>query len=792
MPEKKKKHNPGTFLDWLLDYFIKPIADKITELINNPMEIIRTVSPLSYLKNVFDLIAPYVGKVDSAISSDKVKSPADAGVAAEKMMPELDTNLSTLAEALMYIETGSAGMIDISPEHMVNLPKFRFLETIATELRVEKFRTGMLSLYRRKLLEEYLPLLPEPYRLAEMVSKGIIRDDAFTAAMGQNGFDSTWAWRWGETQVKYPDMGTAMALLRRGEIDEATFYFWMQRLQFDISDVETMLTLKDVIPPIDDLIRFAVREAFPVEAGLPQFKAMESWAGKMGLTPFWVDKYWKAHFSRMGLGQAYSNLWRGYFDIPAFEKYLLLADVHPDDWKSIEAVAFNPPSIRELGYGFDVGAYTEDDVVKFRRWGGLSEEDAKKSGKAMVAYRTEAERNAVRTEYVYAYGRGKLSILQLTVLLAKLNTPAEAIKLWIERAELYKERMQKPEMDTEGKLVSSSEALTTFKLGIRDETWVREKLKALDWASDRIDVAVERVKFDLAERAAEDAEVTIRNLTVAQIRNFFSTGIISKEQMTGELVKLKYSVEDAKVLTELYAMEPDVVVAKPKVFSSAVATNLFKMAIFNEADLYDNFLAEGYSAEHATLLTIYTVVSQAYPDVRELYRKGAISTDDMIRRFTGLGMEEDAADTLAYQIVRELQIDRVSAEKDLTKAEIIKGVKSNILTAYQGAGLLQDIGYDESEAWYILAINKVIEVGDPEGYWDMRRVTETYRKSRGEKAVDIPDELIVLERQLKEARAKVDELRKSPEREEEIKEAVLALSSIEQRMRELVTKLGIK
>ena len=632
---------------------------------------------------------------------------------------------------------------------------------------------------------------PEPYRLAEMYSKGVIPNDIYYDTMRTFGMFPQWSSSWSEAQQRFPDFGTALALLRRGDIDESTFYFWMQRGQVSPEESEVMLKLKEVIPPIDDAIRFAVREAYLDHDPEKQYDEMVKIAGKMGLNQQAAEWYWYSHWTRIPLTQMFINYWRGYWTKEKLEHMLKIADIHPDDRQDIINVAYLPPSIREQGYGFDVGVYTPEDIKKYRMWAGLSPEDAEKSTQATIAYRTEAERNAVRTELMYAYGLGRIEKLELKKRIQALPTPTESLNLWLERAEWYRDRIKKPSMDLEGRIISSSEALTAFKLGLRDETWLRQALKNLDWTDDRIEVAVERAQIEKAEKETEQVEVKYRKLTLAQLRQMYNIRLITKEQMTTEIVLIGYTPDDAELLTEIYT-KPTEVTAEIKPFTSAVAANMYSLMMFDEEDLYDNFLLQDWSESQAALLTMYTILIQEYPKLKIMYENGVISGEQFVQELMKLEMPEFNARALVKKTYDEIGIQRIKSEKDLTKAEIIKGVKNNVLTVTQGAELLQGIGYDESEAYYILAINKVVAAGDPESYWEMRKVTEQYKKAKGEKYVDIPDELLILDRQRETLRKTLDELKKSPEKEQEISDTVQKLSAVEQQIKQLVLTKGLK
>ena len=392
---------------------------------------------------------------------------------------------------------------------------------------------------------------------------------------------------------------------------------------------------------------------------------------------------------------------------------------------------------------------------------------------------------------MYAYGFERIDEDTLRDELTILNTPQAAIELWVQRAELYRERLKKPTTDTEGRIISSSEALTAFKLGLRDETWTRLALSDLDWTDERIDVAIEKAKIDIEKAKEEPVVAKYRKLTVAQIRNFWSLHLLTKDQMEVELVNIGYSPDDAAVLAEVFTTEPEVT-PQPKAFTTTVAANLYKLMIYDEEDLYNNFLDEGYDDSQSALLLMYTRLTQELPDLTAMYQKGVISGEDVVTELKRIEVPEYNARLLVKKITDEYQIDRLTTEKSLTKAEILKGVKNQVLTSVQGQSLLVDLGYDDSEAYYILAINKLVEASDPEGYWDMKQVTEKLKKARGEKSMEIPDAVITLEKQIKTLKGQINELKTKGGNEDKIAELVLELSRFEQQMKILIIQYKLK
>jgi len=643
----------------------------------------------------------------------------------------------------------------------------------------------------RSLYRQATPLIPEPYRLALAASKGLLDDEKYKMAMAENGLDEFWAEMWKQENYTYPTLSQIFEMLWRGLIDEETAKTYLIRQGMLENVVDQLLGLKDVIPPLDDLIRFAVREAFPVEPGRAQFEEMKKWASKKGLSDYWVDRYWLAHFNRMPLTQAYENLWRGYFDEDDFKRYLLLADVHPDDWDAILRVAYRPPTLRELGYGYDVGVYSKEDIERYRRMEGLSPEDAKLAAESMVAYRTEAEREALRREYMYLFAYGRITEDEFREHLKRLITSDEAVELWVERGKIYRERIQKYPVPEESVAITASEAKWAFQHGLKDEVWLRETLKNLGWTEERIDLYIRRAKIEMMPEEEEEKPVEYRKLTISQIADLYRHGKISKVEIPTALVNIGYSPEDAEKLAQIIIEVVDSE-RKPKTLTKSELTALYDVGIFTRQDIIDGLMKLGYDRWSAEMLSLYEVMRIRYPDLRAMYSKGWITADELYSELVDLGLPVERARELTMMTVKYTKQERTATERDLTKTEILKGAKMGIITPEQAMNLLMDLGYDEGEAAYLLVLNKVVSAGDPEGYWDMKKVTEMYKRAVGKKWKEVPDELIVLEQQIKMMREEIQKMREEGAPEDQIISKELTLNELEVRYRQLAREWGKK
>jgi len=210
--EGKKKDPPG-ILDWLADFFVKPIATAIGELLEHHRDFIRTFVPITWLPDLLKKVAPAAETVDKSLAPEAITSPDEAAAAAPDLMKTLDLQLENVVDAILMLEAGSAGMVDISPARAVDLPPIKFLSTVSTALRETRFNSGFLPYYQRHVLSQYTPYLP-PYQdmISVYVREGYMEEkwveipEEFTGFMKELGYSEEWTKRlWGKHWV-LPDV----------------------------------------------------------------------------------------------------------------------------------------------------------------------------------------------------------------------------------------------------------------------------------------------------------------------------------------------------------------------------------------------------------------------------------------------------------------------------------------------------------------------------------------------------------------------------------------------------------
>ncbi len=175
------------------------------------------------------------------------------------------------------------------------------------------------------------------------------------------------------------------------------------------------------------------------------------------------------------------------------------------------------------------------------------------------------------------------------------------------------------------------------------------------------------------------------------------------------------------------------------------------MRTIDEARLREIYSWQGYHGKDLDDYVLWTKVYTAFPDLIARWKNGWITLDDVKRELTGYGMPEARVSELIETKIESTGAERTTNERDLTKTEIYKGVKKELITWGEGIELLMDLGYDEDEADYILSVNVAVEAGSPETYPEFKDLTTKWRKSTRMAAKPVDE-------QLKQAAAEVVKL----------------------------------
>jgi len=161
----------------------------------------------------------------------------------------------------------------------------------------------------------------------------------------------------------------------------------------------------------------------------------------------------------------------------------------------------------------------------------------------------------------------------------------------------------------------------------------------------------------------------------------------------------------------------------------------------DEAELRNVYHRQGYHGKDLDNYVLWTKVYVAFPDLLSRWTNGWITEGEVRGELVALGMPAARVNELMQTKIKNTQVGRVTTERDLTKTDIIKGVKNEVISWAQGIELLLDLGYSEDEADYILVINISAMTGSPESFAEFKDITTKYKLAVGREAKPMPEEL---------------------------------------------------
>lgn len=255
-------------------------------------------------------------------------------------------------------------------------------------------RGGMLEAWRGRFaaLVQVLPSVTDMVRFAVREvfnpSQRAFLDldaelpEAFVAAAKQLGISAELAGDYWAAHWELPSVEELAQMLFRGELNETEFSNALKALDYAPTWRGKLATILKPIPPLSDMIRFAVREVYSPELvaslgldeGFPPEFATQ--AALHGMTPEYARQYWRAHWRLPSALQGYRMLWRGLITPPQLDGLLKALDYSPTWRTRLAAIAHLVPGRVDLRRMFAHDILTRAQVLEGYQKIGYTPADA--------------------------------------------------------------------------------------------------------------------------------------------------------------------------------------------------------------------------------------------------------------------------------------------------------------------------------------------------------------------------------------------------------------------------------
>jgi hypothetical protein len=309
---------------------------------------------------------------------------------------------------------------------------------------------------RQEVAQRVTPTLIPPADTIDAFIRGEMDHDRLRKELGEAGYSSERQDILVASSRRLLGLGDLLAMWLRGFVPEETLDQTLAMQRIAPEDVERLKLAAFPIPPVQDLIRMAVREVFSPEIrerfeqdeGFPEEFA--TFGAQQGISEFWARAYWAAHWALPSAQQGFEMLHRKVIEPDDLDLLLRALDVMPFWRDKLTAIAFNPLTRVDVRRMHKLGLLTEDDLQERYESLGFSPDDASMMTTFTLAFNaddaTEAEREIeglTRSTAVNMFEDGILEEQETREILQLMGLSERVAGLYVDQRKLEIERNER-------------------------------------------------------------------------------------------------------------------------------------------------------------------------------------------------------------------------------------------------------------------------------------------------------------------------------------------------------------
>jgi len=311
---------------------------------------------------------------------------------------------------------------------------------------------------------------------------------------------------------------------------------------FKGEDIELLTKLYKVIPPINDLVRMAVREAFTPEivsqyqlhSDLPQ--EFIQWGKTKGLDEYWTKAYWAAHWELPSLTMAFEMYHRGVITYDEIMLLMRTQDIMPFWRDKILKISHNPYTRVDVRRMYAAGVLDREAVFTSYKDVGYDDEKAEKMTEFTVRYTQEKERDLTKSEIIDGYKKGIISEGDAGYLLRQMGYDESESEFYLVRAQY--------DVSQKRKKLSLTNIKRFYIKGILSFNECLSKLGALNLPSNEINLLIQ--EWDI------EKEGKSRLFPLAELHKLFKLRKLPIDVYRTELSNMGFSDKYINWFVQLY------------------------------------------------------------------------------------------------------------------------------------------------------------------------------------------------------------------------------------------------
>jgi hypothetical protein len=336
-------------------------------------------------------------------------------------------------------------------------------------------------------------------------------------------------------QPYVPEEKDAINMKFRNIVDDGTYLQIMRYRGYKEDWARKLLEVNRSLPGVQDMVTFAVREAFTIS---PLPSAPQSFIDAVqlhGLDKKWADMFWWSHWRLPAFDQLAEAFVRGVINASEFNQYIIWQDYAPfsrpgiskSDQQIMNQLIYRLPGRIEARWMMRWGLATKDEISKLMIADRVHPDWIARVVEAEWMNMLTDERTALKNTYVDMYASGKITLDDLRAkLLEQKYDPREADLItktadWKRTSWINEKR--------------ADIALTAYRRGRIDENTLAAELQNAGYTSEMIQGLINIYRTIPKEDIYQTPDEVIRNAGKEVIMSRYKDGCINDKDFEDEM-----------------------------------------------------------------------------------------------------------------------------------------------------------------------------------------------------------------------------------------------------------------
>lgn len=339
------------------------------------------------------------------------------------------------------------------------------------------------------------------------------------------------------------DEGTVKDLYHRAIITEAEAIAKLKNLGYTEERIKQLMAAYPMIPGPGDLFHLVAKEAFEPDIIEHYGYAEEfpeeqvKWLKAQGISRYWAEKYWYAHWETPSIGQGFEMLHRGVIGFDELEVLFRTVEIPPFWREKLTRIAFMPYTRVDVRRMHKLGVITDEILINAYMDLGYDEEHAVKMADFTIRYNAKSDRDLTKTEILKGFAEGIIPYNEAIAMLIDMDYDET------EAAYLIEYENYKVSKELENMLLKNIQS--KYQRNIIDSFQAREALSNLNLSGERITLLMD--KWEIERKVDE------RLPSKADLDKFVAAKIITVDVYYIEMKKLGYPDKYIEMYQQLSA-----------------------------------------------------------------------------------------------------------------------------------------------------------------------------------------------------------------------------------------------